>query len=364
MALLVGFRTAPLVGLGLLLASACGKKKEEATISDVSGSYQASKQVKAPEPLAPLPSKVDVSMDKVLLGRTLFHDPALSGDNTISCATCHSLEHGGAEPRKTSNGIRGQAGPINSPTVLNSGFNFVQFWDGRAKDLQEQAEGPVANPLEMGSTWEGVVAEIKKEKSYADSFGKLYSDGVTKDNVTDAIAEYEKSLVTPSAFDRYLGGDKKAISAQARAGYEKFKEVGCPTCHMGVNVGGSMYQKMGLVGDYFAMRGGELTDADLGRFNVTNEDKDKHFFKVPTLRNVELTPPYFHDGSQDKLEDAVKIMAKVQLGKDLSDADVASIVTFLKSLTGELPKHAKPPAEEEKKQAAAYEQSRATRVRS
>lgn len=295
-----------------------------------------------PEPILPLPDSVDVDMDKVVLGRALYHDTALSGDGTLSCATCHSLDHGGAEPRKTSIGIKGQVGPINSPTVLNSSYNFVQFWDGRAKDLREQAAGPVANPIEMGATWEGVVKRVAKKSDYAERFAGLYEDGVTKENITDAIAEYEKSLITPSRFDAYLKGDLTAITEAEKKGYETFKEVGCTACHTGILAGGAMFQKLGLVKDYFKDRGGPLTEADLGRYNVTKSDFDKHFFKVPTLRNVELTAPYLHDGSQDTLEGTVRIMGEYQLGRDLTDAQVNSIVVFLKSLTGELPKHARP----------------------
>lgn len=297
----------------------------------------------AAEPLQPLPEPEGLNMEKVLLGRALFHDPILSGDGTLSCATCHSLDHGGAEPRKTSKGIKGQLGPINSPTVLNASLNLAQFWDGRAKDLQEQAEGPVANPIEMGETWENVVKKVEKHAEYKSALDKLYADGVTKANITDAIAEYERSLLTPSRFDAYLKGDPNAITAAEKAGYETFKEVGCTACHMGVNVGGTMFQKMGLVTDYFADRGTEITDADLGRFNVTKRDSDKHFFKVPSLRNVALTPPYLHDGSQQGLEDTVRVMGKYQLGRDLTDEQVNAIVLFLKSLTGELPAHARMP---------------------
>jgi cytochrome c peroxidase len=252
------------------------------------------------------------------------------------------LEHGGAEPRKTSTGIGGQVGPINSPTVLNSSYNFVQFWDGRAKDLQEQAAGPVENPAEMGAKWPDVVERLKKNEEYATAFTKLYQDGITKDNATDAIAEYEKSLITPSRFDAYLKGDDAAITDAEKKGYATFKEVGCTACHSGILAGGSMFQKLGLVKDYFKDRGTEITEADLGRYNVTKKDQDKHFFKVPTLRNVELTSPYLHDGSRATLEETVKVMGTYQLGRDLTDAQVNSIVTFLKSLTGTLPAHAKP----------------------
>jgi cytochrome c peroxidase len=321
----------------------CTKKESPTPIAEEAVAVEKEKPAMAAvEPLQPLPSSVDVNMDKVLLGRSLYHDTALSGDGTIACVTCHSLDHGGAEPRKTSIGIRGQIGPINSPTVLNSSYNFVQFWDGRAKDLQEQAAGPVENPIEMGAKWDDVVERLKKNEAYTAAFTKLYADGVTKDNTTDALAEYEKSLITPSRFDKYLLGDETAITDAEKQGYATFKEVGCTACHSGIIAGGTMFQKMGLVKDYFTDRGTPITAADLGRFNVTKSEADKYFFKVPTLRNVELTSPYLHDGSRATLEETVQVMGKYQLGRDLTDAQVNSIVTFLKSLTGELPAHAKP----------------------
>jgi cytochrome c peroxidase len=259
--------------------------------------------------------------------------------------SCHSLDHGGAEAKRTSTGIRGQVGPINAPTVLNAGLNFRQFWDGRAADLAEQAAGPVANPIEMGATWEQVVANLSGDESYRTTFAALYPDGITQANVTNAIAEYERYLVTPSPFDRYLRGEHDAIPELARKGYETFKSIGCTSCHTGRNVGGTMYQKMGLVRDYFADRGNP-TDADLGRFNVTHAEADRHFFKVPSLRNVALTAPYLHDGSRQTLEEVVQVMGRYQLGRELTDAQVREIVAFLSTLTGELPEHARPEATE------------------
>ncbi len=328
----------------IAFVTAIGCKKKEAAPAEEAAVVEEKVEMAAEEPLKPLPELGELNMKKVALGRKLFHDPILSGDGTISCSTCHTLDHGGAEPRKTSTGIRGQVGPINSPTVLNSSLNFVQFWDGRAKDLREQAEGPVANPIEMGATWDGVVKRLKASDEYATEFASLYEDGVTKNNVTDAIAVYEEALITPSRFDRYLRGDENAITEAEKKGYETFKEVGCPTCHNGVLVGGGMFQKMGLLQDYFKDRGTEVTEADLGRFNVSKNPAEKHFFKVPTLRNVELTPPYLHDGSRATLEETVRIMGKYQLGRDLSEAQVSSIIAFLKSLTGELPAHARLPS--------------------
>ncbi len=327
------------VALPLVLV-ACSGREPEPSPAATDTAPTAVAPTPEPEPLLPL-EPLEVNMEKVALGRRLFHDTRLSGDGTISCSTCHSLDNGGAEPRRTSTGIRGQIGPINSPTVLNSALNFVQFWDGRARDLREQAAGPVENPIEMGATWDQVVAKLGEDESYRTAFAALYPDGITKANVTDAIAEYERLLITPSPFDRYLRGERDAISEAAREGYETFKSVGCTACHTGRNVGGTMYQKMGLVRDYFADRG-NLTDADLGRFNVTQAASDRHFFKVPTLRNVALTAPYLHDGSQATLPDVVRVMGRYQLGRELTDAQVAGIVAFLESLTGTLPEGARP----------------------
>ncbi|MGE0790954.1 MAG: cytochrome-c peroxidase [Sandaracinaceae bacterium] len=309
-----------------------------------------------PEPAAPprplrevigdtfeaLPADLDLNMDKVLLGRALFFDRRLSGDETVSCSSCHMLTHGGAEPRRVSTGIRGQQGPINAPTVLNSAYNFRQFWDGRAADLLEQAGGPVTNPLEMGAEWPTILERLNGDPALVAQFDAVFPEGggVNQANVLDAIVEYERSLVTPSAFDRWLGGDDAALSEQQQRGLRMFVDTGCTTCHRGRNLGGTMYQRMGLVNDYFARRGGTLSDADHGRFNVTHAEEDQHRFKVPTLRNIELTPPYFHDGSEQELAGAVRTMAYVQLGRELEDAQVDDIVAFLGSLTGELPSHA------------------------
>lgn len=325
----------------VVAVAGCAKKEPPTPAAEAKPAVEE-KPALPVEPILPLPDAADVDMDKVLLGRSLYHDTMLSGDGTISCATCHMLEHGGAEPRKTSIGINGQVGPINSPTVLNSSYNFVQFWDGRAKDLQEQAAGPVANPAEMGANWDAVVKRLAADAKYVEAFAKIYEDGVTKDNTTDAIAEYEKSLITPSRFDAFLKGDPAAITDAEKKGYATFKEVGCTACHTGIIVGGTMFQKLGLVRDYFKDRGTPITEADLGRYNVTKKPEDKHFFKVPTLRNVELTAPYLHDGSRATLEETVSIMGKYQLGRDLTDAQVNGIVTFLKTLTGTLPAHAEP----------------------
>lgn len=288
--------------------------------------------------LKPIPEKnpFHPADNKVLLGKRLFFEKNLSADNSMSCASCHDLAKGGTDQAVVSTGVRGQKGPINSPTVFNAAFNFAQFWDGRASTLQEQASGPINNPLEMGSDWSGVLAKLNSDKSYKEDFGKIYPNGITDKAVTDAIAAYEQSLITPvSRFDQFLNGDDRALTAEEKQGYKLFELNNCSSCHTGINLGGLSYEKMGTKIDYFAQRGGSLTAADLGRFNVTKDPLDKHKFKVPTLRNVELTFPYFHDGSVKSLEQAVATMSRVQTGKVLSDRDVHLIVSFLKTLTGE-----------------------------
>lgn len=288
------------------------------------------------EPVHPLPLKVDLDQNKVALGDKLFHDRLLSGDNTINCAFCHDLTRGGTDQAKVSTGIRGQQGPINAPTVYNAMYNIAQFWDGRAKDLQEQAAGPVANPVEMGAKWDNVVKKLKQVTEYQQAFAELYPDqGLTKTTVTDAIAVFEESLVTPnSRFDQYLRGDREILTNDEKTGYELFR-TNCTSCHFGPALGGLSFEKMGVKQDYFKLRGGELTEADNGRFNVTKQEKDRHFFKVPVLRNIELTHPYFHDGSVDNLAEAVRIMGQVQASKNFSDAETAKIAAFLTTLTGQ-----------------------------
>ncbi|HHH31610.1 MAG TPA: c-type cytochrome, partial [Polyangiaceae bacterium] len=310
-------------------------------------------------PIDPLVVDLEaLDMDKIALGRRLFHDGILSGDGTVTCATCHDLsspQASGAEARRTSIGVEGAIGPINSPTVLNASRHIAQFWDGRAADLQEQAGGPIENPLEMRSDFATVIGRLEADDYYAEAFADVF-DGATpsRENITDAIATYVASLDTPAPFDAFLQGDHEAITVQAQRGYETFQEVGCGGCHNGVDVGGDSFQKMGLVQDYFAERGGDLTAADLGRFNVTGEESDRHKFRVPTLRNVERTAPYFHDGAAATLPEAIRTMARVQLGRDLTPAQTADIEAFLQSLSGDLPAHALL-TDEERPPARAYE---------
>jgi cytochrome c peroxidase len=292
----------------------------------------------AADVLQPLPLPVDIKADpvKVALGNKLFHDVRLSGDGTLSCASCHGLDKGGTDQAKSSTGIRQQVGPINAPTVLNAVFNVKQFWDGRAADLQEQAGGPVENPMEMGATFAQVIEKLKADAAFVAEFTAVYPEGLSKPTITHAIAEFERTLVTSnSRFDQYLRGKTDALNADELAGLALFRENGCATCHAGKALGGQSFERMGRRADYFADRG-QLTDADHGRFSVTKSERDRHAFKVPTLRNIALTFPYFHDGSQQSLEQAVKTMAKYQAYRDFSDTEVTQVVAFLKTLTGEL----------------------------
>jgi len=290
----------------------------------------------ADEPIKPIPPTLHQDPAKVEIGRKLFHDPRLSANNEVACASCHDLGKGGVDRLQRSTGIAQKELGINTPTVLNAALNFKQFWNGRADSLEAQVDAVVQNPMEMGSKWDDVVAKVSQDAGYKQAFTKAYKDGVTKANIQNAIASFERALITPdSRFDKYLKGEKDAITESEQAGYGKFKQYGCVACHQGVNVGGNMFQAFGVMGNYFEQRGNE-TDADLGRFNVTKKDSDKHVFKVPSLRNVALTGPYFHDGSAKSLEEAVDVMFKYQLGRTAPKEDKELIVKFLRTLTGEL----------------------------
>lgn len=286
------------------------------------------------EPIAPLPEPSALDPRVVALGRSLFHDTRLSGDNTISCASCHALDKGGVDGLPRSLGVGGALGGINAPSVLTAAFNFRQFWDGRAGTLEEQAGGPVLNPLEMAATWPQVLGRLNQDAKLKREFEQLYPTGLTQENILSAIADFERSLPQASRFDRWLKGDDSAVTAVELEGYRLFKRHGCAACHQGVNVGGNLYQRFGVMEDYFANKK-QLTDADHGRFNVTHNEEDRHLFKVPSLRNVELTAPYFHDASAVTLEQAVAVMGRYQLGVALPDKDILSITAFLKSLTAE-----------------------------
>ena len=287
----------------------------------------------AEEPIQPISPVKEINLAQVELGKKLYFDPRLSKSGFISCNSCHNLSMGGTDNLKTSIGHNWQQGPINAPTVLNSSLNLAQFWDGRAADLKEQAGGPIANPGEMAFTHTLAIDVLESIPAYVTEFKQVFgSDEINIDQVTQAIAEFEKTLVTPnSRFDQWLLGDKHVLTADELAGYNLFKNSGCVACHNGPAVGGNSFQKMGVVEPYQAKSPVE------GRSAVTGDDADRFKFKVPTLRNVEMTYPYFHDGEAETLTEAVDVMGRLQLGKKFSDKENAQIVAFLKTLTGEQP---------------------------
>ena len=292
---------------------------------------------RANEPVRPIDLSLDYDPAKAALGFALFHDPRLSVDNTVSCASCHQLENAGVDNHQYSHGVDDQLGGVNAPTVYNAVYNFVQFWDGRAQTLAAQAAGPPLNPVEMASeSFDQIIAKLQADKDFARAFVKVYPDGITEANITDAIEQFERTLITPdSAFDKWLRGDDSAITAQELEGYELFKKYDCATCHAGPNLGGLSYELMGLRRHYFAERGLELTHEDNGRFKETGLERDRHRFKVPGLRNVEHTWPYYHDGTRETLKEAVRDMGLYQSGVELTEAEVAAITAFLNTLTGE-----------------------------
>lgn len=283
--------------------------------------------------ITPIPQNDTYHKQKALLGKKLFSDVRLSKDNTISCASCHQLDLGGDDNLPVAIGIDGKMGTRNTPTVFNARYNFTQFWDGRVADLHSQVEGPIHNPIEMGTNFEEVITKLSKDQNYQQQFKILYNDGITSHNISDAIVEFEKALFTPnSRFDKYLLGDTTALSLKEQEGFKTFKDYGCIGCHNGVNLGSNLFQKVGLLKEY------KIGESDLGRFEVTKNKKDTYVFKVPTLRNIELTAPYFHDGKVETLHDAVRYMINYQIGASLNKKDIESIVLFLKTLTGETPK--------------------------
>ena len=292
---------------------------------------------RANEPVRPIDFELAYDAEKAALGFELFHDKRLSVDNTVSCASCHDLSTAGVDNHQYSHGVDDQLGGVNAPTVYNAVYNFVQFWDGRAVTLADQAAGPPLNPVEMASkSFDDIIAKLNADKKFAKAFKAVYPDGITQANITDAIEQFERTLLTPNArFDKWLRGDDSAITAEELEGYEMFKKYDCATCHNGQNLGGLSYELMGLRNHYFAERGLEMTNEDNGRYKETQNERDRHRFKVPGLRNVEHTWPYFHDGTRETLEEAVYDMGYYQSGVELNDDQVAKITAFLKTLTGE-----------------------------
>ncbi len=323
---------------GYTLFTACNSdKKSDTKTAEVGAINEEELHTKAKAIFKVLDDKMP-GADKdtpalVALGKKLYFETKLSSTGTQSCNSCHNLNGGnaGVDNMVTSEGaVKGNFGNRNSPTTLNAGFHFVQFWDGRAIDLKEQAKGPILNPVEMGMKDEKTVVKvISSVPEYKTMFAEAYSeakDKITYDNLANAIAAFERTLVSKSRFDDYLAGDKNAINSDEKKGMALFMESGCNTCHGGALLGGNMYQKMGLINPYSNIK-------DLGRFEVTKNEADKFMFKVPSLRNVGKTAPYFHDGAVKDLNEAVKQMAWMQLNKKLTDAEISSIVKFLISLS-------------------------------
>jgi cytochrome c peroxidase len=292
---------------------------------------------RAGEPVRPIDEYVAYDPAKAALGFDLFHDKRFSVDNTVSCASCHDLATAGVDNHQYSHGVNDLMGGVNAPTVFNAVYNFVQFWDGRATTLAAQAAGPPLNPVEMASpSFESIIEKLNADKAFVKAFKAVYPDGISEANLTDAIEHFERTLITPhSRFDKWLRGDDAAITADELEGYELFKKYDCATCHAGKNLGGLSYELMGLRKHYFEARGLELTEEDNGRYKETKQERDRHRFKVPGLRNVEHTWPYYHDGTRETLEAAVRDMGTYQSGVELTECETAKITAFLKTLTGE-----------------------------
>jgi cytochrome c peroxidase len=288
----------------------------------------------ANEVIQPIPHTVKYDAQKAKLGKKLFFETALSRDDSVACVSCHDIYNGGADSRKVSVGYNGRKGNIQSPTVLNAVFNIRQFWNGRAKTLKEQAAGPLNNPVEHNMTPELVEKKLKELPQYVKEFQQVYKDTITFDHVIDAIAEFEKTLITPDAkFDKYLRKEL-TLTQQEKKGYTLFKQYGCISCHNGKNLGGNSFAKMGI----FEAYSWDGTYPD--RYALTHKEADKNVFKVPTLRNIALTAPYMHDASAKTLQEAIQSMAQFNLGLELSKKDIDAIASFLQTLTGQLPKSA------------------------
>lgn len=280
--------------------------------------------------IKPVSTPTDLNIRKVYLGKDLFRDASLSRDGTISCASCHPGDSFGVDNFYRSFGVDGQTGDINTPTTYHSRYFFAQFHDGRAKDLKDQALGPITNPIEMDNTIENVLKYVKSNNHYIVQFRNLYPDGITIDNIVDAIAEFEKALVSPSRFDKYLEtGDKSHLRYVEIEGYELFKSYGCIACHNGISLGGNLFAKLGVFKPY--------EGTSLGRYNVTKDENDKYYYRVPTLRNIYWTHPYLHDGNIKATYEVIEFMGKHQLGYEIPKEDILKIEQFFHSLTGDLP---------------------------
>lgn len=339
-----------LIPLVLFLLNCGGDKSKTDAIKKQAQEYAESMKIEQEigaqvqamfKPLAEIAENPDnpVTEKKVRLGKILYFDNRLSKEQTQSCNTCHDLSKFGVDNEKFSEGDDGGLGDRNSPTVYNAAFHTSQFWDGRAKDVEEQAGMPILNPVEMAIPSEDfVIQRLKETDLYPALFTEAFpgdSDPLNYDNLKKAIGAFERTLVTPSRFDDYLKGNKGALGLEEKKGLQTFINAGCITCHTGSQLGGNMMQKFGVYDNYWMHT--QSNPVDEGRFKETHNEVDKYMFKVPTLRNVAMTYPYFHDGSVEKLDEAVRIIAKINLNKDLSDEEVKGIISFLNALTGEIP---------------------------
>jgi cytochrome c peroxidase len=286
------------------------------------------------EPIAPVPRSVPLDAEKVRLGEMLFHDVRLSRGDVLSCASCHLLAEGGDDNQDRTPGSDGELLNFNASTVFNTALSFRFNWRGNFRTLEEQNEAVLLDPHLMNTTWEELLAKLRADATYREAFATIYSSDIAPADVLDALAIFQRSLITPDAsFDRYLRGEHDAITPEEERGYQLFKEFGCVACHQGVNVGGNLFQRFGIFHDPFAQW--PVRTADLGRFTITGEAKDRFVFRVPSLRNVAVTAPYFHDGRAETLEQAIEEMARSQLGRVLTGREIELIAAFLRTLTGE-----------------------------
>ena len=307
----------------------CSHQEKKIALLLTGSDMELAKKV-AGEPIRPITKTPEVSSEKVELGFQLYHETNLSATGEISCATCHDLQRGGVDIRSES--VIAQSGKPDSPTIFNAYHNFRQFWDGRAMTHKEQI--PI-NLAAMDTDTARQLQVLRDSENYSKAFANIYhTSEIDMKMLVDVLGEFQKSLCTPSKFDHYLNGEEDALTAEQKAGYVLFKKYGCSSCHQGVNVGGNMFQRFGVMRDYFSDKE-NLSQIDMGRYNATGLEADRHVFKVPSLRNVALTAPYLHDRSSPTLEKTVEIMGKYQLGRPVPDEDVRLIVEFLKSLTNE-----------------------------
>ena len=328
--------------LAMSILLVCWLMESAISASEISHAQLDPPAMGSREPIAPIPLTQELDPQRVALGERLFYDVRLSHDHTHACTTCHPLERGGMDGRPRALAANGTLHPRNTPTIFNAGLNASFNWDGIANTLEAHAEIVLLNPSLMNMTWPEILARLSADADYVTSFNAVYAGSLTPASVMDALASFERSLLTPNArFDRYLRGEQHALTAPEQQGYHLFKSYGCVACHQGINIGGNMYQKFGIFADPGDLKSSAAA-VDLGRYAITRVPRDREVFRVPSLRNVAVTAPYFHDGRAHTLEGAVETMARVQLGITLTHEEIGFIVQFLQTLTGEY--HGRPVA--------------------